>query len=321
MKKWIAGVDIGGTKIAVSIGTRTGTIVGRTVFSSEEGKKVKQSVEKIRTSFNALLSEHKIKRQDILGVGVGVPGAIDPKTQVIQKSPNLPSWEGISLRKILNQKLNLPICVENDANAAALGEFFFGSGRRIHNFIYITVSTGIGSGIVANGYLLRGEKGTAGEVGHMTMVRDGRKCPCGKKGCLEAYSSGTAVAVYVKQALKRGARSRFFKNADPNQITGQRVAEAAKKGDSLAIEARTQAAEYLGIALANLINLLNPKRIILGGGVMEQTHHFWSPMMAAVKREAWPMALKPCEIICSKLGKYVGDLGAMALVLETRPPR
>ncbi len=253
-----------------------------------------------------------------MGVGVGMPGAIHPVTQVILKSPNLPSWEGISLGKVLRQKLKLPVSVENDANAAALGEFFFGHGRKVNHFIYITVSTGIGAGIVVNGQLLRGEKGTAGEVGHMTVVRGGNDCACGKKGCLEAYSSGTAMANYVKQALKAGRSSRYFSKIKPSNITGQLVGEAASKKDSLAIEARSFAADYLGIALANLINLLNPKRIILGGGVMEQTNHFWTPMMAAAKREAWPMAFDSCEILRSKLGTHVGDLGAMALVLEKR---
>lgn len=318
MKRWIVGIDIGGTKIAVSLGTVNGKILDRFVFSAEQGKKVRQSIEKIKSSFLSLLSTHRIKTRDVLGVGVGVPGAIDPKTQVIQKSPNLPSWEGISLRKILNQKLNLPVSVENDANAAALGEYYFGSGKGINNFIYITVSTGIGSGIVANGQLLRGEKGTAGEVGHMTLVRGGNKCPCGKKGCLEAYSSGTAIANYVKRSLKNRPQSNFLSRVNINEITGQLVAEAAKRNDALAIRARISAADYLGIALANLINLLNPRRIILGGGVMEQTHHFWAPMMSAMKREAWPVALRSCEILRSKLGKYVGDLGAMALVLENR---
>ena len=318
MKHWIAGIDIGGTKIAVSIGTRSGKILDRIIFSSEQGKFAQQSIQKIQTSFAALLDRHHIKRQDILGVGVGMPGAIHPTTQVILKSPNLPSWEGVSLGKILRQKLKLPVSVENDANAAALGEFFFGFGRRTNHFIYITVSTGIGSGIVVNGQLLRGETGTAGEAGHMTMVRNGHPCPCGKRGCLEAYSSGTAMANYVKRALKAGRRSHFFSKLRTSDITGQLVGEAAGKKDSLAIEARTSAADYLGIALANLINLLNPKRIILGGGVMEQTNHFWAPMMAAAKREAWPMAFDSCEILRSKLGTHVGDLGAMALVLEKR---
>jgi len=318
MKRWIVGIDIGGTKIAVSVGNKTGVISGRTVFSSERGRKVNQSIEKLKRSIEFLFDEHKIKRSDVLGVGVGVPGAIDPASQIILKSPNLPSWEGIPLRKILRQKLGLPISIENDASAAALGEFFFGAGRGIKNFIYITVSTGIGSGIVANGELLRGEKGSAGEVGHMTMVRNGNHCPCGKKGCLEAYSSGTAIASYVKAALRNGKKSQFFKRIKLDQISGQLVSQAAQKGDSLAIEARTQAADFLGIALANLINLLNPKRIILGGGVMEQPQNFWQPMMKAAKRESWPLAFKACEITRSKLGTYVGDLGAMALVLENR---
>ena len=314
MKKWIIGVDIGGTKIAVSLGTVKGVIVSRIIFSSEQGKKAKKSIQQIADSINRLLSEPEINKRDVAGVGIGVPGAIDPKTQVILKSPNLPSWEGVSLKKTIERQIKLPVLIENDANAAALGEYFFGQGRGIDDFIYITVSTGIGSGIVANGKLLRGHKGTAGEVGHMIVQKDGRKCPCGKQGCLEAYGSGTAIAAYVRAAIKKGKRSKYFSGKNP-LITGHSIAIAAKAGDSLAIEARELAADYLGIGIANVINLLNPKRVILGGGVMEQIHHFWTPMMKAVKRETWPTMFRSTEILRSKLGNQVGDLGAMALAL------
>lgn len=316
MKHWLAGIDIGGTKIAVSLGTASGKVVERSQFSSEQGKQVNRSIEQIRAVLTGFFRKHKLTKRQILGIGVAVPGIIDPKTQRIEKSPNLPSWEGVALKKILSQTFKLPVSVENDANAAALGEKYFGLGKKIEDFIYITVSTGIGSGIVAGGRLVRGAKGIAGEVGHMTLVRAGEQCPCGKRGCLEAYSSGTAMAAFATKALKRGATSNFLRRFQLNQITGALVAEAAKHKDPLAIEARKQAADYLGLALGNLINLLNPSRIILGGGVMEQTHHFWSPMMAAVKREAWPAALSACSIVRSKLGKHVVDFGAFALVLE-----
>ncbi len=316
MKKYICGIDIGGTKIAVSLGSTKGKVLSRTIFSSLGGKKVRESISQIDLAISELLSEYKLTKRDLLGVGVAVPGAIDPITQILVKSPNLPSWEGVPLKKALTQKIKLPVSVENDANAAALGELFFGAGKHSKDFIYITVSTGIGSGIVVNGVLVRGAKGTAGEVGHMTMVKNGNLCGCGKKGCLEAYSSGTAIASYVKNKLKNGFKSKFFKNIKLNNITGILVAKAAKENDRLAIESRVLAADYLGIALANLINLLNPEKIILGGGVMEQSHHFWQPMMSAARREAWPIAFKSCQIVCSELGKYVTDLGAMALVME-----
>ena len=320
MKKWIIGVDIGGTKIAVSLGSRSGKILGRKVFSSLDGKKVEKSVDQIAESIFGLLVEHRLEKQQIAGLGVGVPGVIHPKTQILEKSPNLPSWEGVALGRVLKQKIKLPIVVENDANAAAMGEQFFGAGKGINNFVYITISTGIGSGIVANGALIRGGSGSAGEIGHMTIVRDGLPCSCGKRGCLEAYSSGTAIAAYVKRAIRNGVKSSVFKNVKLTDITGKMVTEAAEQNDRLAIKARTVAADYFGIALANLMNLLNPQKIILGGGVMERSSHFWKPMMAVARRETWPMAFQSCRIVRSQLGGRVGDLGAMALVLENQRP-
>ena len=319
MKRWIVGLDIGGTKIAVSLGTKNGKILGKEIFSSGNGRKVHESVNQIQAAISELLSRHKLTTRKLMGIGIAVPGAIDSRRQTIQKSPNLPSWEGFPIKSVLARRFGVPVSIENDANAAALGERYFGSGRGIDHFLYLTISTGIGSGIIANGSLVRGAGGTAGEVGHMTVERNGLPCHCGKRGCLEAYSSGTAIADHVKRAIRRGAKTRYFRQFKLSDITGQLVSEAASRArDPLAIQARQIAADYLGMGLANLINLLNPKRIILGGGVMEHVLYFWVPMMKAVRREAWPMAFRSCEILRSRLGKNVGDLGAMALVLERK---
>ena len=320
MKHWIVGIDIGGTKIAVSLGTPKGKVLDKTVFSAGKTKKASELISQIQSSISELLSARALKKQDVLGIGVAVPGAIDPRQEIVLKSPNSPYWENFPIKPVLMRKFRVPAFVENDANAAALGERYFGLGQGVDHFLYITISTGIGSGIVVNGSLVRGEKGTAGEIGHMTVVRNGFKCHCGKRGCLEAYSSGTAIASHTRRALQGGAKSRYFKGMKLNQVTGQLVGQAANAGDRVAIQARRLAADFLGIGLANVINLLNPKRIILGGGVMENTNHFWVPMMKAVRREAWPMAFRSCEIVRSRLGKNVGDLGAMALVLERRRP-
>lgn len=316
MKKWIAGIDIGGTKIAVGLGTRKGKILGKKVFPAKSGRNVQASIAQIHSAVSGLLLEQGLSNRNLAGIGVAVPGAIDLRRETIKKSPNLPSWERFPLKRVLIQKFKVPVFIENDANAAALGEQFFGSGRAVRDFAYLTISTGIGSGLVVNGSLVRGAQGTAGEVGHMTVVPNGLLCHCGKRGCLEAYSSGTAIGDHVKRALRKGARSSYFKRISLSEISGESVSLAANAGDRVAIQARALAADFLGIGLANLINLLNPKRIILGGGVMENVRHFWTPMMKAVRREAWPMAFCACKIMRSRLGQNVGDLGAMALVLE-----
>ena len=317
--KYIIGVDIGGTKISVILGTSIGKILEKRIIKTQVGNKAQLSAAEISSVISEILSRRNIKSQKLLGIGIGVPGPVDPKKEKIERSPNLPKWEQIPLRPILKRRFNCPVFIENDANAAALGEKYFGAGRSVSDFVYITVSTGIGSGIVTNGRLVRGAGGAAGEIGHTTVQIAGEKCLCGKRGCLETYASGTAIAKFAKRALKTGRKSKILILAKKTAyVTGATVSEAASQGDRLAIEIRHQAADYLGTSLGNLINSLNPKRIILGGGVMEHPHHFWKPMLKAVKREAWPYSLKDCQIVRTKLGNRVGDYGAMAIVLERR---
>lgn len=321
MKLWIVGIDIGGTKISVSLGhvDRAKPVAPRLrkeVFSSKGGRDPKESVREMQSTVLGLLRELRLKVKEVRGIGLAVAGAIDTKRGIIVKSPHLRGWEKFPLRTFLLRLLGRPVFIENDCNAAVLGEQYFGLGRGIRDFMYVTVSTGIGSGIVVNGSLVRGTGGAAGELGHMTIVRNGDRCPCGKRGCLEAYASGTAIANYVKKALKNGSQSRFWKSYHGRDIGGEIVSLAAQKGDRLAIRAREVAADYLGIGLANVIHLLNPKRIILGGGVMEQIEHFWRPMMKAVRRETWASANRSCQILRSRLGNRVGDFGAVAVVLS-----
>lgn len=309
---WIAGVDIGGTKISVTLGSVAGKIFKELAFSSLKGREPKRSIFEIESAIQALLDGADSKRC-LGGIGIGIPGPVDAVKGIVERSPNLPAWKGLRLKSVLTRRFHVPVQIENDANAAACAEQLFGAGRGIANFLYLTISTGIGAGIVINGALVRGRSGSAGEIGHLTMVPGGLACPCGKRGCLEAYSSGTAIAGHVKRMLKSGKKSRFFKRFQLDEITGQVVSDAARKGDPVAIEARRIAADYLGIALANAINLLNPERIILGGGVMKAIHHFWAPMMRAVRHEAWPAPFHSCRIMRSGLHGRAGDLGALAL--------
>lgn len=314
--RFLIGVDIGGTKISVALGNNAGRMVEKKVFPTRYRAQAKHSISEIQSAIERILKIHQIHARSLVGIGVGVPGPIDQNRGVIGKSPNLPGWQGVRLPSILKRRFKTRVEMDNDANAAVLGELYFGSGRGVSDFIYVTVSTGIGSGIIAGGKLIRGASGGAGEIGHITVVPNGNPCGCGKSGCLEAYASGTAIAQYVQEALKKGRLSRYFSRYKESEITGRLVSRAAKLGDRLAVQARRQAADFLGIGLANVINLLNPKRVILGGGVMETTHHFWQPMMRAIRREAWPSHLKDCQILRSKLGSDVGNLGAMALVLS-----
>ncbi len=296
MKTWVAGVDIGGTHIRVSLGCFDARghiqVVRKVTLSSRQGLEPKKSLAEIENAIQDFVGTEKILKSEFRGIGVSAAGAIDTTKGIVLKSPNLKKWEGFPLRKLLQSTFQVPIAVENDASAAALGELYFGAGKGIANFVYVTVSTGIGSGIVANGSLVRGVSGTAGELGHTTIVPNGIRCKCGKWGCLEAYGSGTAIARFMRTFLAEGKRSHFWNKHVHDEITGRLVSDACLKGDGLAIEARKMAATFLGIGLANIINILNPQRVILGGGVMENPRHFWNFMMERIKREAWPSALK-----------------------------
>ncbi len=305
------GVDIGGTKISVTLGNSSGKILAKEVLPTRTGKKTTQAMKdlvRVLKRFKSISG----KSRKVIGIGVGVPGPMDPERGIVQRSPHLKGWQGLRLKSILQNKLRLPVFITNDANAAAVGEQVFGAGRHTKNFAYLTVSTGIGSGIILDGNLLIGASYGAGEVGHTIISPGGVKCGCGQRGCLEAYASGTAIAQFVRQEIRRGRKTKI------KNTSAEAVAAAAEKGDALALEAYRRAGYYLGIGLANLINILNPEMLILGGSVMRSSHLFWPSMTSSLRHHAWPSLARACKIVKTRLGDRVGDLGALALVFACR---
>ncbi|HNV86739.1 MAG TPA: ROK family protein, partial [Candidatus Omnitrophota bacterium] len=196
----------------------------------------------------------------------------------------------------------------------------FGAGRQVRDLIYMTVSTGVGGGIVLGGKIHRGASFCGGEIGHATIVPGGNHCQCGKKGCLEAYASGTAIAADARKYLRGKRPSRILRSVveSRGRVTGEVVFEAARLGDMKAKEILSDAGRFLGIGISSLINVVNPEMIVLGGSVMKARAYFWQSMMRAIRENSWPMALAACEIRLTALGSYVGSLGAAALVLENR---
>ena len=313
MKKAI-GIDIGGTKISVVIGDASGKIHAQKVIPTRTGNQVPQVLKEIVSAIQELVKPYP--RKSLAGIGVGIPGPVNSKKGIVPCSPHLKGWEGLRLQKILESKTGLKTVLANDANAAALGEKIFGQGRDVQDFIYMTVSTGIGGGVVVNGRLIEGTGYVAGEVGHMTLVPDGDSCKCGKTGCLEAYASGTALANFAKRELKRTGKSALPYMKD-GQVTAQALGQAAKKGDALAIGVYRRCGFYLGIGVANLLNILNPQKVVLGGGVWKSApKEFWKSMMQSCRREAWPEAMKTVKILPSNLKGHAGDLGSLALAFE-----
>jgi glucokinase len=294
MKKLVIGLDLGGTKIAAAIADQKGKIIRRLVVPTE-AQKGKEAV--IKNIFASIKNVAQNNLASVKAIGIGAPGPILYKEGIIVSPPNLPGWKKVPLRKIIQDEFKIKTILENDANAAALGEARFGAGRGIKNLIYITISTGIGGGVIIDGKIFRGAVGTAGEIGHTTIDPDGPRCGCGNYGCLEALASGTAIA----QKAGKDATE---------------VGKAARQGDKEALKIIRETGEYIGIGVANLANLFNPEMVIIGGGVANLGEMLFKPIRETVKKRALEVPASILKIVPAKLGSDAGVLGAVALCLR-----
>ncbi|HTL46482.1 MAG TPA: ROK family protein [Verrucomicrobiae bacterium] len=316
--KTAIGIDIGGTKISMVLGTPSGKILVHRRIPTRTGAETKACIAELKAAIREILHTAKAKKYKVLGIGIGAPGAVDSRTGIVPRSPHLKGWKGLPLARLLEKEFSLPVLMANDANAAAVAEKIFGQAKGCQHFIYMTVSTGIGGGIYTFGKLLEGANYVAGEIGHMIIVPDGNLCSCGNEGCLEAYSSGTAIARHAESQVRKGKRTILAARMDKQGfLTGRDVGEAATKRDSVAVKSFEKAGYYLGIGIANLLNIINPEKVILGGGVWASApRRFEQIMMQSCRHHAWPEAVKKVKIVRSKLKGSVGDLGALALVFE-----
>jgi len=247
-------------------------------------------------------------------VGVGTPGPVDPHAGIVWEAPNLRGWANVPLRRMVAERTGLPVEIGNDANAAALGEWRFGSGHGTTHFVYVTISTGIGGGVIANNALLLGRKGGAGEVGHMTIQSNGPLCGCGNVGCWEAVASGSALARFAATALERGRPSLITTFAGDEPVSGWHIAAAAEAGDELALELIAREGDLIGVGIVNLLHLYAPERIALGGGVTKSMALWNEHMRRTVAKRAMP-PYRDTPIGVAELGDRVGVLGAAALLL------
>jgi len=319
---YIVGIDIGGTKISIIVARPGGSIIEKRVLKTHVFRAAPRSLEEILQVIKDLLKKNAVGKR-LYAIGVGVPGAIDNRAGIITRSPNLPGWSGIPLRKILRNAFHVPVFLDNDANVACLGEKVFGGGKKFTDFVYITISTGIGGGVVANDRLVRGIGGYAGEVGHMVVHPRGRSCNCGKHGCLEAYASGTAMAKIVRERIRKMTKTEQMKSrlakylsANKGRISAFDIELAARSGDRVARALLDEAGYDLGLGLSNVIQTVNPQAIILGGSVVKAYVFFKKALRRALKENVWSVPLKQCKIVRSTLGDRVADLGTIALVKE-----
>jgi glucokinase len=345
----VIGIDLGGTQIRAAV-LQGAKILGRAATLTGENPTPERVLPRISTTVQQTLDEAGVTLAEIVGIGVASPGPLDNRTGTIYAPPNLPAWHGVPLRDILQGQYQKPVFVENDANAAALGEYLFGAGQGSRDMVYLTVSTGIGGGVIVDGKLMEGVNGSAAELGHITIDWHGERCPCGNVGCLEALASGTAIAHKANLAIANGqgaellvfARTMFEhtstipdKGALPHQdlntrpldenevenlntpedlrVTAQTVARAAEAGIPLARAIITSAAEALGCGLVSILHIFSPELIILGGGVMQMGSMLVEPAMRIVQERAMRANLSGARIVQAQLGANTGLIGSGAL--------
>lgn len=294
------GVDIGGTKVAVAAVNEQGTIISRSVIPTNLDIAPEAMIAEIQQEIRRIIERSGIHMDQVVGIGIGAPGPLDSKNGLISCPPNLPAWVDIPIRDLIGRVFPVPVLLENDANAAALAEKWIGAATETDNFIYITVSTGIGAGIISDGQLLKGVKGNAGDIGHAVIDPSFGECVCGQSGCLESIASGTAIAKRASAIVGR-------------EVTAKDVFHLYKEGHPDITAYMKDVFNVLGVASVSMINTFDPEKIVFGGGVSE----FGEPMFEAIQQYVRRYALNPTgrktEIAAAKLGQNAGVIGAAAL--------
>ncbi len=305
------GIDIGGTNIKIVHIQENGDILTNITELTPDGHTA--SPQKIKDMLIKILKG--ILNSDVSGIGFGIAGLIDRRNRIVIESPNIPAINGFQVGEIFEKEFSLPVIVENDASTYAYAEKWLGTGKNLNNFIVLTLGTGLGGGIIYKGELFEG----AAEIGHMVVEPEGRFCPCGSFGCLESYASGRAVVDRMISALEKGGKSILKEYYDGNfyKITPEDVYKAALEGDGLSREVFREVGRYLGIGIANLVNIFSPEAIIIGGGLIGA----WDLFIDELKKEYLKRALESLsdnvQILQASLKKESGSIGAAGLIFRS----
>lgn len=307
--QYVVGVDLGGTKIATALLDQNGKVLQRVQYQTTKLKSAEEVIDCLVSSVNEVRRDYPI-----VGVGVASPGAVDTERGLILNGTNLPSWSNIPLQQEMESELKIPVRVVNDANAAAWGEYYAGAGKNSKTMVYVTISTGIGSGIVLDGKLLLGCNGFAGELGHTSIGQEGPPCSCGQIGCWEAYASGTSMARLAAEAAGKNVTLMTELAAkDGTLIKAKHLFEAARLGDALACEVVDQVTDYVALGLKNVVHTFNPDCIVIGGGVSLAGDDLFSPVLEKTRKLVMKPYRDTFRIAPALLGNDVGVVGAATL--------
>jgi len=319
----VVGVDLGGTNVfAAVVNTREGELLGQAKRLTEAEQGAEAVTARIAETVKNAIKRAGLKKKDILGVGIGVPGPVYPETGLVANCPNLgPSWNRFPLREALAALLGLPVVVDNDVNVGAVGEHTYGAGRGSRDMLAIFVGTGIGGGLIIDGKLHGGQRNAAGEVGHMVVLDGGPLCGCGGRGHAEALASRTAMERDIRAAIASGRTSivpQLLDAAKRNIISAGVIGDAYDAGDEVTIEVVKRAQYYLGILISACVNLLDPEIIVVGGGVLERMGEaYLDPVrVAAQQHYINKLELDRIRIIRAALGDLSGAMGAAVLAAQ-----
>ena len=324
METHVVGIDIGGTKLATVVADSTGHILSKVRKPTRSEKGPEYALQLLFDMVRETVELAGLAQKSVSAIGVSCGGPLDTKTGIVYSPPNLPGWDALPLKALLESEFQIPVIIENDANASALAEFRFGGGRGYNAVLYMTMSTGIGGGIVIDGQIYHGANDSAGEVGHQILLPDGPLCGCGKRGCLEALCSGPAIARRAQNAIrtqivdgKTSATTLLnLASGDIEDVKSEHVLTAARTGDLLALQLVEETAYYMGWGIANLVNILNPDIVLLGTIAIAAGDLLLNPIRKTVSELAMTRPAEAVKIEPAQLGDALGDLAAVALVVE-----
>jgi glucokinase len=319
MKEYVIGVDIGGTKIASGMVSRTGKIKKKIVLPTLADKGKKVSLEQVYLSISEVIKLSKVPGKEIEGIGLCAPGPLDPDKGIVHNPPNLNGWKEVPLTKLVNKKFRKKTRLENDANAAGMAEAIWGAAKKYKNIFYVTVSTGIGTAIIIDRKIYHGKNGMAGEGGHVTIdYKSKYVCNCGNTGCVETLASGPNTVKRLREKLKKkpGLKTTLMDivNGDPGKLTMAVVGDAARDGDRVALETIEEQGTLIGIWLGSMISLLDPEVIVIGGGVSLLGEMLFKHIRKNIPQRTINIFAKKTPVVQAKLKRDVGILGAASVL-------
>ena len=315
---YVIGVDLGGTNARAAVVDRNGKIIGEGRTDSRAMEGLSATVGQIIYAIRTAIADAGVDMSEIAGVGMGVPGTHKSEEGIVLWSPNFKDWNGVQLLAPIAADLEKPVFMGNDANVAALGEYAFGAGRGAKCMVMFTLGTGIGSGLIINGKNWIGVTETAPEMGHQIVLADGPRCSCGRYGCVEALARRDAIIDRAARKAHMGRHTSLVEKSghDLRYITPAMIAEAALEGDQISIETMDETGYYIGLGVSNAINILNPDKVVIGGGIAQAGELLFGPIRRTVEVNALYTALQAVKILPAELGDDAGVLGGAAMVLQ-----